>query len=109
MAVNKEYLDFVLDQLNIFGGVAHKKMFGGAGLFRDGHMFALIAGDELYFKVDDLNRQDYLELGLTPFKPFAHKNFVMPYYPVPIEIIEDAHEFANWAAKSFGAALRQKK
>ena len=109
MAVNKEYLDFVLDQLNVFGGVTHKKMFGGAGLFRDSYMFALIAGDELYFKVDDMNRQDYTELDLTPFKPFTHKDYVMQYYPVPIEIVEDAHELANWAAKSFEAALRQKK
>ncbi len=33
-----------------FGPVAVKRMFGGAGIYRDGLMFALVADDVLYLK-----------------------------------------------------------
>lgn len=36
MAVSEDFLNFILDQLASGGGVTARKMFGGAGLFRDG-------------------------------------------------------------------------
>ena len=42
MSVSDEFLEFLLDQLSGWGGVTARKMFGGAGLYRDGKMFGLI-------------------------------------------------------------------
>lgn len=42
MAINEDYLNYVIDQLSNFGDIRVKKMFGRVGLFRDGLMFALI-------------------------------------------------------------------
>jgi DNA transformation protein len=38
----------VLEQMADFGFVTARRMFGGAGIYRDGMMFALIADDVLY-------------------------------------------------------------
>jgi len=39
-------------------------MFGGFGVFLKGLMFGLIAGSELYLRVDSQSRQDSEDLGL---------------------------------------------
>ncbi len=56
MAVSPEFRDYILEMLAPLGGVTARRMFSGAGLYRDGTIFGLIAGDILYFKVDDANR-----------------------------------------------------
>ena len=43
MAVSDEFVDYVVDQLSAWGEVSSRKMFGGAGLHRDGTMFGLIS------------------------------------------------------------------
>ena len=52
MAASAEYLDFIKEQMSGFGPVTVRRMFGGAGIFRDGLMFALVADETLYFKAD---------------------------------------------------------
>jgi DNA transformation protein len=57
MAVNPEYKAYVLDQLAPLGPVTARAMFGGAGIYLDGVMFALITrADVLYFRTGDANR-----------------------------------------------------
>ncbi len=107
--VSDEFISYALDQLSDFGEVTPRKMFGGVGLYHDGLMFALIADDILYFKVDDSNRSDYEEAGYGPFRPYPDKETVMSYYEVPIDVSEDRDELASWAERSFGAARRAKK
>ena len=107
MAVSKEYLEFLQDQLSDFGSYDVKRMFGGIGLFRDGLMFAIIASDVLYLKVDDRNRRDFEAAGMSPFgyerqgKAAALKS----YYEVPADLLEDPHELAAWAMRAFDAAI----
>ena len=107
--VSDEFISYVLDQLSDFGEVTPRRMFGGAGLYHDGLMFALIADDILYFKVGDVNRSDYEKVGSEPFRPDPNKQTVMSYYEVPIDVSEDRDELSSWAEKAFGAARRAKK
>ncbi len=100
MAISESYKDYVLNQLEQLGYVTVKKMFGGAGIYYDGLIFGLIANDSLYFKVDDSNRSDYEKEGMGPFKPFEDKAMVMPYYEVPIDVLEDRHVLLEWARKA---------
>jgi DNA transformation protein and related proteins len=100
MAVSESYKDYVLDQLDQMGYVTIKKMFGGAGIYYDGLIFGLLADDALYFKVDDSNRSDYEQAGMEPFKPFDDKPMVMPYYEVPIDILENRLVLLEWARKA---------
>ena len=95
MKASNEYLQYIMQKLEPLGQVKSRAMFGGYGIFHEGAMFALIADDTLYFKVDDSNRVQYEYAGGTQFKP-------MPYYEVPAEVLEDAFKLHEWAGISIG-------
>lgn len=101
MAISDEFLEFVLDQLSGWDEVTARKMFGGAGIYRDGKMFGLIADDVAYLKVDDSNRSDYEEAGSLPFQPYPDKPAVMPYCEVPPAVLENPEQFIAWSKRSF--------
>jgi DNA transformation protein len=107
MSVSDEYLTYVVDQLECIGPVQSRRMFGGAGLYYDGLFFGLIADDVLYFKVDDSNRFDYEAAGTGPFCPFPDKTYVMQYYEVPIEVLENRDTLRDWAQKALDVAKRK--
>ncbi len=108
MAVSREYLDFVTEALEEFGPVDTRRMFGGAGVFRDGLMFGLIADEQLYFKVDDENRPDFEREDCPPFvyETKTGKKTVMSYSLAPERLYDDPEEMAGWAHGAFAAALR---
>jgi DNA transformation protein len=105
MAVNADFLRYVLDQLAGLGRVAARRMFGGVGLYHEERFFGLIAGDTLYLKVNDSNRGDYEARGMRRFRPFPDKPYwSMTYYELPADALEDADECAAWARKSVAIA-----
>ena len=103
----REYAGRIVDLLQCFGLVESKSLFGGFGVFLEGLMFGLIAGNELYLKVDVQNRQDYKDLGLQAFSFRKNgKQFKMSYYQPPQEAMEDAELLSVWASNAYGAAMR---
>jgi len=109
MPPNPEFRDRVLGLLLAFGPVQARSMFGGYGLYLDGLMFGLIAHDVLYFKVDDGNRQEYLDAGEKPFTYDGKSRPVeMSYYRVPERLFDDPGELAEWAGRAHEAARRSK-
>ncbi len=111
MTLDNDYLEFVRDQMTSFGDFTIRKMFGGAGLFKDGKMFALVTADnKLFLKVDDSNRGDYEAQSMGPFVPsFRTKRaMTMPYYEVPADVIEDREELGRWAGRSHAVAMKGK-
>ena len=111
MPVSDEFVDYVVDQLSGWGEVSVRRMFGGAGLYRQGAMFAVIAEDVAYLKVDDSNREDFVKAGSSPFNPYPEKNkaTVMQYYEVPADVLEDPDELARWAQRSWLIARKKKR
>jgi DNA transformation protein len=108
MPLSDEFMAYVLDQLGDWGGVTARKMFGGAGLYRDGRMFGLIADDVVYLKVDDTNRPAFIEAGSGPFKPYPDKPTEMSYYELPPDILESPPEFVEWSQRSLAIQQRKK-
>jgi DNA transformation protein and related proteins len=107
MSVSDEYLTYVVDQLHGLGPVSARKMFGGAGIYLRGHMFGCLdSNDTFYMRTDDSNRQDYEAQGMGQFKPFPDKPMTMPYYEVPVDVLEDCDELKIWAAKSVAIAAK---
>ena len=100
MAVSEEFLEYVLDQFSGWGQVNARKMFGGAGLYRDGKMFGLVADDVAYLKVDDSNRDAFEQAGSCPFKPFPDKPTTMSYFEIPPDVLESPEDLAQWAERS---------
>jgi DNA transformation protein len=63
-------------------------------------MFGLIADDVAYLKVDDSNRQAFLDAGSGPFRPYPDKPTSMSYYEIPPDVLEDRDELTEWAQQS---------
>ncbi len=112
MAVSPEYKAFVQEIFEPFGPVRIRAMFGGAGVYADladgPVMFALIAFETLYFKVDDGNRPAFEEAGMEPFTYEAKdgKAMTMSYYRCPDDLLEDPQALKGWAMEALDAALR---
>jgi DNA transformation protein len=109
MTRGSEFVDFVLESLRPLGGVSARRMFGGHGIYRDGVMFALVADDQLYLKVDDGNRAAYDAQGLQPFTYTGKGRPIrMSYYEAPSEGFDDPEILGDWAREAYAAALRAK-
>jgi DNA transformation protein len=110
MAISAEYKAFVAEQLEPLGPVRIRNMFGGAGVYFDDLMFGLIAGETLFFKVDERNRPDFEaeEMGPFIFEPPSGKAIAMSYYELPERLYDDPQELVAWARKALDAALAAK-
>ena len=108
MAVSNDYLEYILEQFSDWGDVAVRKMFGGAGLFRDGLMFGLVAENMAYLKVDETNRKIFIEAGSAPFKPFQNRPTMMSFFEVPPDILENPDELIRWAEVSLSIQKKSK-
>jgi|TARA_B110000967_G_scaffold70246_1_gene72738 DNA transformation protein len=103
----REYVAHIVDLLQFIGPVESKSMFGGFGMFLEGLMFGLVAGNELYLKVDTQNLQDYEDLGLQAFSFEKNgRQIKMSYYQAPEEAMEDAELLSDWASNAYDAAMR---
>ena len=68
MAPSTSYLDHIKDLLSPFGEITIRKMFGGAGVYCDGAIFAITGDDDLWLKVDDVTRAEFEAAELGPFR-----------------------------------------
>jgi DNA transformation protein and related proteins len=111
MAVSPSYRDYVTDQLEQACElpIRIKSMFGGAGVYAGELFFAIIADETLYFKVDESNRPDFEAAGMEPFTPFPDKDFIMGYYQLPEEVLDDVGELEQWVTKALEVAERTGK
>lgn len=110
MSVTDEFLTYAIDQLAELGPVTSRRMFGGAGLYCDGLMFAIVVDDTLYFKVGNSNRADYEAEGMEPFTYTTDRGTsTMSYYEVPIDILESKDTCARWAHKALAVAHAAQK
>ena len=106
MAVQLQFLAYILEQLETLGNVHSRRMFGAVGLYSGELFFGLIDDDTLFFKSDSTNSAEYIARKMPRFMPFpARPEAVMAYYQVPADIVEDAESLVAWARKSVAVAL----
>jgi DNA transformation protein len=98
---NRAYLDFLLEWLSPLGEITARPMFSGHCLYCDGIVFALVARNTFFLKVDDQTRPRFEALGLKAFQPFEDRPGVMQYFQPPPEFFENADVMSDWA----GAAV----
>jgi DNA transformation protein len=92
-----------------FGPIAVRAMFGGAGLYADGLMFALVVDDVIYLKADDDTMPVFAQEGMGPFT-YAAKGgtrTLRSYWRMPDRLYDDPDELAHWAAAAFATARRK--
>ena len=93
------------------GPVTVRRMFGGAGVFADKVMFALLADGEVYLKCDEALRAALCEEGAEPFlwtRPSDGKVFDMAYLKLPGDAAEDPELASQWGRRALDVALKAK-
>jgi iron-sulfur cluster assembly protein len=88
-----------------------RRMFGGAGVFRDGLMFALIINEVLYLKADEATEGDFKAEGLSPFTYETKRDTrtVMSYWRAPERCLDDPDDMTEWCRKAYAVALKTVK
>jgi DNA transformation protein and related proteins len=106
MAPSEGFKDFIKDQLAGFGPVSIRNMFGGAGVYAEGVMFAILADDTLYLKADETSSRAFEAEGMSPFTytPEGRAPVAMSYWEVPPRLLEEPEELAAWAREAHGIA-----
>jgi|HubBroStandDraft_3_1064219.scaffolds.fasta_scaffold06330_2 DNA transformation protein len=101
-------IEHLLDQLSDWGAVAARPRPEGWVLYRDGLVFALLAQDTLYLKVDDANRERFEAAGGIPLGDAGGGGAAASwtYWTPPKSALDDAEELALWAQSGFEAAQR---
>jgi DNA transformation protein len=107
-AKDESFKDFLLDQLHELDDVEARRMFGGFGLYQDETFFGILYKGKLFFKIDESTVGEYRKRKMKPFRPNA-KQTLKSYYQVPVDVIEDADVFREWAVKAIGCQRRNSK
>ena len=101
MAVSPEFSEHIRDLFSGLGPVSVRRMFGGAGLFIDDAMFALVADEIIYMKTDPELAEAYAEAGSEPFVYSGRgKTVEMSYWRLPDSSMDDPDEALDWARRS---------
>ena len=106
--------EFVRELFARFGPVAVNRMFGGAGIWSGGLMFALEFDGVIYLRVDDASLADFEREGS---KPFVYPRAKTPgkvgrpsrsFWRLPERLYDDPDELAVWAQRAVAIAERRK-
>ena len=102
--------EFVRELFAGMGPVQIKRMFGGAGVYADGVMFALLAEDTVFLKTDAALKAELGAEGSGPFiwvpesGPRAGERVEMGYWRLPDAALDDPAEASAWGAKALQVA-----
>jgi len=110
MAVSEGFKDLIRDLLAEFGPITIRNMFGGAGIYADGVMFAILADDVLYLKADETSARAFREEGMEPFTYLTEGKapVAMSYFEVPPRLLDEPEELVAWAREARRIACASK-
>ena len=106
--------DFIRDLFAQFRPVTVKRMFGGAGLWADGLMFALVFDGAIFLKVDETSIRDFEREGSRPFVYTRAKSAgrvgraSLSFWRLPERLYDDPEQLAVWACRALAIAQRKK-
>jgi DNA transformation protein len=90
-------------------------MFGGAGVYADGLMFALLADDVIYLKTDEALRAELEAEGCAPWvwEPGSGarqgEKIQTSYLRLPDAALDDPDDAARWGRKALAVARAKAK
>lgn len=100
--------DAIIDLFAGFGPVRVRRMFGGAGIYADGLMFAVEAGGALYLKADEAFAAGLASRGSVPFTYETRdgRRRVMSFWRVPDAALDDGEDLAALSRRALEVARR---
>lgn len=110
MSVDRGLIDWVSEALAPIGEVTMRRMMGGATLYCDGTIFAIVAVDDLWFKADKASDAVWDAEGAERFS-YARKGQLatMNYRRAPGDVHDDAEAMIRWAEIAIAAGRRSVK
>ena len=106
--------EFIRELFTPFRPVTVRRMFGGAGIFCEGLMFALVFDGAIYLKVDETSIPEFERENSRPFVYTRAKSAgrvgraSLSYWRLPDRLYDDPDELAVWAGRAFSIAARKK-
>ena len=105
--------DFIAELFAQFRPVTVRRMFGGAGIYAEGLMFALVFEGAIYLKVDATSIPDFEREGCQPFVYTRAKSadgvgLTLSYWRMPERLYDDPDELAVWARRALAIAQFKK-
>jgi DNA transformation protein and related proteins len=100
--------DDIRELFSVFGPVEVRRLFGGAGIYAGGTMFALVHQGVIYLKADEQNAPAFDDEQLGPFT-YSRKGeraSLSSYRRMPDRLYDDPDELADWARAALAAAAR---
>jgi DNA transformation protein len=108
MSVDEGLYAWVQECLEPIGAVSLRKMMGGATLYLDHVIFAIMDEGELWFKADDETNAIWDAEGCARFSVTFRDGRVdtMNYRRAPGDVYDDAEAMQRWAGLAVEAGLR---
>ena len=103
--------DDIRELFSAFGPVEVRRVFGGAGVYAGGTMFAIVHEGVVYLKADAQNAPAFEreELGPFTYSRKGERASLASYRRIPDRLYDDPDELAAWASAALAAAGRSGK
>lgn len=112
MPLSPGFVDYVSELIAGFGKVEVKRMFGGAGLYRDGVGFAILDNDTFFLKADAAMGAELKKRRCKPWVYSVKKDGTVrdiAYWSLPDTAADDPEEAVELVKRSFVIAARAAK
>ncbi len=107
MPLDTSLIEWVAEAMAPDGTVTHRKMMGGATLYLDGTIFAIVGDGALYFKADADSDAAWDALGCARFTmQIGDRVGSMNYRRAPDAVYDDADELRRLALLGVAAGQR---
>lgn len=109
MAYDPDFGEWVREHFAALGVLEIKRMFGGAGVYAHGLIFALLDDETVWLKTDQINAPLLEAAGSRQFTypTKGGETMSMAYWSLPESALDDPDEAVSWARQSIDAALRK--
>ena len=109
MAFDPDFNEWVREHFDVLGRLEIKRLFGGAGVYAGGLMFALLDDGVVWLKADDDLAEMFDAAGSRLFTYPAKdgRTLSLGYWSLPETALDDPDEAVIWARRSLDVALRK--
>ena len=109
MSLDEGLVDWVRECLEPMGSVTFRKMMGGATLYLESTIFAIVAMDDLWFKADGETDAVWDAEGCEKFSVTFKDGRVdtMNYRRAPADVHDDPEAMQRWAKLALEAGARR--
>jgi DNA transformation protein len=109
VAFDQGLVDWVGEAMEPIGTVTLRKMMGGAVLYCDGTIFAIVDDDAVWFKSDTVSDAEWDAAGCPRFSFVMSGGQVesMNYRRAPDDVYDDPDELRRWAQLGLAAGQRR--